>query len=310
VNNAGGFSFLELLIVIAIVGVIASFAIPQYASYIATGQATACLGDRQLVDKLIILHMSEHPQIPLRGLNQLVSEGYLEEIPDCPYGGQYLLIPSTANRGIPAVGCSLHYWPGSGWEEGNAAMFMASTDFNDGNAAGWTETGPDWEVVDGVYIGGTSRGSSGNNRTFLGDENWTDYTVEVDADLMRGSGNAYGYGVYFRARDYDNLNAYIFQYDPGYGSSGALLFRKIVNGSEQAPFGMADLPAGYVWKDQVKHITVTVSGSSFAAYLSDMNGGAAPVLEASDSSYSRGAIGLGTWGSAQAGFDNIKVSPK
>lgn len=301
-----GFTIIELMIVIAALGVIASIAIPQYRIYIETAEATACLGERKLVDKMIVSYMGNNPETPLNSLSQLVGPQYLPDLPECPYGGEYLLIPAEENQGMPSVGCSLHYWPGAG-DEGQDGL-LASDNFDSGDAGEWTETGSHWEVVDGIYIGGRERGSAYNNYTFFGDEGWTDYTVEMDANLMNGQGNAYGYGVFFRAQDFDNLNSYIFQYDAGYGANGAFLFRKIVDGREQSPFARVDAPEGYVWNGTEKHITVSVSGNNFAAYVSDVNGGATPAVEGSDSSYTSGAAGLRTWGSAQAGFDNFNVS--
>ena len=143
---------------------------------------------------------------------------------------------------------------------------------------------------------------------FFGDESWTDYTVELDASLMNGEGNAYGYGVYFRAQDYGNLDSYIFQYDAGYGRDGAFLIREIVDGREMSPFARVDAPEGYVWNGETKHITIEVSGTDYSVYVSDVNGGTAPAVSGSDSSYTSGAMGLRTWGSAQAGFDNVEVS--
>ena len=304
-----GFSYLELMVVISVIGVIASFAVPQYMLYIETAQATACLVERGQTNRLIIQYTSDHQDTPLTNLSQLVSAGYVDEVPNCPYGGEWVLVPSDQNQGLPAVGCSLHFWPGAGEGDADTDGLLASDNFDSGNANGWTETGRDWEVVDGKYIGGKERGSAYRNYTFFGDGGWTDYTVELDANLMNGQGNAYGYGVFFRAQDYSNLDSYIFQYDAGYGENGSFLFREIVNGIEQSPFARVSAPEGYDWNGTDKHITITVSGSNFSAYVSDVNGGTTPVLEGSDSSYTSGAIGLRTWGSAQAGFDNIEVSP-
>ena len=295
------------MLVIAFLGVIAAFAIPQYMIYIETAQATACLGERKLADKMIVAYMGNNPETPLTSLSQLVGPQYLPDLPECPYGGEYLLIPAGENQGIPAVGCSLHFWPGAGEGEAGTDGLLASDSFDSGDGA-WTELGRDWEIVDGKYIGGRENGSAYRNYTFFGDQGWTDYTIELDANLMNGQGNAYGYGVFFRAQDFDNLNSYIFQYDAGFGANGAFLFREIVDGREQPPFARVDAPEGYIWNGTEKHITVSVSGNNFTAYVSDINGGTTPVLQGSDSSYTSGAVGLRTWGSAQAGFDNFNVS--
>jgi prepilin-type N-terminal cleavage/methylation domain-containing protein len=108
--HSRGFSLLEVMMVISFLGVIAAIAIPNYRASVEAAHATACLGERSLADKMIVFYLSENPAGSLTSLSQLESAGYLEEIPSCPYGGQYLLIPSEQNQGIPAVGCSLHFW--------------------------------------------------------------------------------------------------------------------------------------------------------------------------------------------------------
>ena len=301
-STSRGFTLVEVLVVIAIMGVLASIAIPRYMEYIEHAHSTACLAERGVTDKMITLYCNENADTPLTNLSQLVGTEYMGSQPKCPYGGEYVLIPADENHDYPTVGCSLHYWPGKQADD------SASDNFDDGNADGWTETGRDWEVADGKYYGGTEHGSSWNNRTFFGDEDWTDYTVELDADLISGTGG-YGYGVYFRAQNYEALDAYIFQYDPGFGQPiGSFIFRKIVDSKEQSPLARIKAPEGYLWNGTEKNIKIVVSGNTFKAYVSDIDGGNTLTLEASDSSYTNGSMGLRTWGSAHASFDNIKVS--
>ncbi len=110
-GKSGGFSVVELLVVLAIFGVFASFAIPQYLIYIETAQATACLVERGQTNRMIIAYMSDHQDTAFNSLAQLVGDGYVEEVPNCPHGGQWVLVPSSDNNGTPVVGCSIHFWP-------------------------------------------------------------------------------------------------------------------------------------------------------------------------------------------------------
>jgi len=169
-------------------------------------------------------------------------------------------------------------------------------DFADGPQDGWQETpGSRWHCDEGMYCAGRW----GEHRTFYGSDDWTNYVVTVQATLRYGK----GFGIYFRATDIDRLNAYVFQYDPGYGG-GHFLFRKVVNGREQPPFALAKAPADYQWHGVPRRVEVRVEGDSFTAIV---DGG--PVLQARDSTYPRGRIGLRVWSGSEACFDWVRVVP-
>ena len=167
-KSSGGFSVVELMVVLAIIGVIASFAIPQYLLYVETAQATACLVERGQTNRMIIAYNSDHQAAPLTSLAQLAGDGYSEEIPNCPHGGQWVLVPSSENNGTPVVGCSIHFWPGAGEDGDASASLLASDDFSSGAPpAGGLKPAGTGRVVDGVYIGGKENGSAYRNRTFF-----------------------------------------------------------------------------------------------------------------------------------------------
>ena len=106
--HSRGFSFLELMVVLAIIGVVASFAIPQYLLYVETAEATACLVERGQANRMIIAYISDHQDTEFRSLAQLVGGGYVDEVPNCPHGGQWVLVRSSENSGTPVVGCFIH----------------------------------------------------------------------------------------------------------------------------------------------------------------------------------------------------------
>jgi len=299
----------EALVVLTVVGGLASMAIPAYRGQLARTRASACVAERAAANRMIMLRASERPGSELNSLGQLAAEGYMQSVPNCPGGGDFVLIPPEDESGAPTVGCSIHYWPDAGKDAGEdvSGGLLGLDNFDDGDAEGWWTSSKNWQVTDGGFVGGSSDRNTGENRAFYGDPEWTDYIVDVDAELLAGSG-AYGLGVYFRASDYESLDAYVFQYDPGWGSSGSFLFRKVENGREQAPFASVKAPPDYQWKGSSKHIRILVSGNTFSAYISDVEDGQTPVLTAEDDSYSNGSVGLRTWLTSQAEFDNVQIS--
>jgi len=163
--------------------------------------------------------------------------------------------------------------------------------------ADWDE----WQVVVGKKwrIEGDSycTGPGGEQRSFYGAENWTDYEITFKATLSQGN----GYGVYFRATNYKKANAYIFQYDPGYGK-GAFLYRRIVNGREKPPFARVWAPDDYQWHNTEHEIRVRVEGNTFTAYV---DGEA--VLQAHHSEYTHGGVGLRAWDRSNVCFRDFQI---
>jgi len=172
---------------------------------------------------------------------------------------------------------------------------LSYSDFEDGTGLEWYEAiGRNWNIEDGAYC----VEPGGEHRSFTGDEGWTDYVIELTSDLSQGN----GFGVYFRATDPDSVNAYCFQYDPGYGS-GAFLFRKVVNGRERSPSARAWAPEDYDWHSGLRDIRLEVIGNTYTAFVDGVQ-----VAQLEDDSFTHGAIGLRTWDASQACFDNVSVT--
>lgn len=107
-----GFTLIELVMVITMVGVLASIATPSYLNYLQRARATQCHVDRGEVQNIIVQYHHDHPDTELQSLQQLVDEGYLHSGTNCPLGGEYVLIPAELTGSeYPIVACSLHYLP-------------------------------------------------------------------------------------------------------------------------------------------------------------------------------------------------------
>jgi prepilin-type N-terminal cleavage/methylation domain-containing protein len=106
----GGFTLVEIMIVIAIIGLLCAIAVPNYVKARANSQANACINNLRQIDgamQQFAIENGKHvgaavtyptdltPYIKLNAGNQ---------IPCCPAGGTY----SVAQVGVdPSVLCSL-----------------------------------------------------------------------------------------------------------------------------------------------------------------------------------------------------------
>jgi general secretion pathway protein G len=107
-----GFTLIELIMVITLVGVLASIATPSYLNYAQRARAAQCSVDRDSAQNVIRQYCIDHSDSELTSLQQLIDAGYLRNGFNCPLGGEYVLIPAkTAGSQYPIIACSLHYTP-------------------------------------------------------------------------------------------------------------------------------------------------------------------------------------------------------
>ena len=112
VRGNKGFTLIELMLVVTLVGVLASIATPSYLNYAQRARATQCHVDRGEAQNVIRQYYQDHPDTEITSLQQLIDAGYLRSGFNCPLGGEYVLIPAkTAGSPYPIIACSLHYVP-------------------------------------------------------------------------------------------------------------------------------------------------------------------------------------------------------
>ena len=95
-----GFTLLEVLIVMAIIVMLASIAIPNYVVNREQARAAACLANRRTIenDEAAYYALNNSPSLS-------ISTTYR-----CPGGGVYLwLVSDPADADYPKVACSIHY---------------------------------------------------------------------------------------------------------------------------------------------------------------------------------------------------------
>ncbi|MEW9672808.1 competence type IV pilus major pilin ComGC [Ammoniphilus sp. 3BR4] len=82
-----GFTFLEMSIVVAIIGIIMLMAMPNYQGAAAKAQAKSCEANRKLIEAQVINYMMDKASEPTN-VEALWTAGYLKDKPKCPVKGE------------------------------------------------------------------------------------------------------------------------------------------------------------------------------------------------------------------------------
>ena len=280
--DSTGFTLLEVLVVIALIGALAAIALPHYLAYVRRAQATACAANRRNIE------MAEREQFVRTNQADLtVASGFR-----CPAGGEYVwIVNDPGDPDYPEIGCSVHGWqPVAYGDEGPRVIFSSDFDSMDD----FVQLIGRWTITDG----GLKPQYSGEHRLVFGDAQWTDYTVTVNTTLESGP----GYGIYFHADGKEKISGYCFQYDAGYGS-GEFLVRKVVGGKEQSPFQRAKFPEGFAVYDQSREVSITARGDTTTIKVDGT-----VIFEFQDETFTSGMAGLRTWYNTNASFQDVEVT--
>jgi hypothetical protein len=166
-------------------------------------------------------------------------------------------------------------------------------DFNNLNQ--WQIINGKWVIKDGKLCGGPG----GEGKIFAPIPGAKNYVVSLKGAKL-DSGN--GYGLFFRANNFQNVSGYDFQYDPGFQG---YIFREWYNGYEYAPPSQGRYTLNNAnYYSQAHDIKMVVQDSTYTAYVDDQK-----VYSVTDPTYSQGGIGLRVWDSTTVCFDSIQVDP-
>ncbi len=97
-NTRSGFTLIEIMIVVAIIGMLMMIAVPNVVKARKSAQANSCMANMKNIDQTIELYKLEQKATPA-DLNALVTAGYFKQVPSCPAGGTYTM-PVDENSGV------------------------------------------------------------------------------------------------------------------------------------------------------------------------------------------------------------------
>ena len=107
-NNRKGFTLVELLVVVAIIGVLAAIAIPKFASATEAANGAKMMADLRTIDSAISIAIAKNETVAAAAVTTAANPkvaGYLSAIPVSPGTDKKFTGPKhAASTAVPAAG--------------------------------------------------------------------------------------------------------------------------------------------------------------------------------------------------------------
>ncbi len=314
-----GFTLIELIIVIAIIGILASVAIVIYADFQGKAQIAAAYTSVETLRTSLAAYRADTGGYPT-----VLAENWGNGVPLIASSGGHGFLDSweKVTRNIAGTPTGT-VWP---------AAYVISLTARDRNATVITFSSTlvqttagvgstpylydnNFDASDGLYplfgswsvSGGSLSQTNPNNenRIAFGNLAWKDYEIAAQVTLSAGN----GYGIYYRCDGVAGTNnpgvtGYCFQFDKGLGNK--LVVRKVTNGYEASPFQSVAMPPEIAASLNSSHlITISVVGNQ---HIIKIDGKI--VLSFTDDWRNSGMAGFRTWSGCKASFDYVQVKTK